>query len=394
MALHPSTLESIPENEAIILVSDYEVVLNLQPKSSFSIWKCSHPDCIAYPYAKRAIYCRIVQRPFWALIFIIGILNLLTVVLQGLGYIIRHDRGLGIFPGERPRFSTWFTHGVDPIPCHSHNDYWRRVPLRSALRAGCTSVEVDVWPWGNDILVGHSRVTVLRGTLQSLYFDPLLEMLDAHNAPSRNWPKVMDQEIVGVFSNDPEQTLTLMIDFKTDAEQLWPLLVEQLSPFREKGYLTHFNGSDVVYGPITIVASGDAPFHLILEDATYRDIFFDAPLDRLTFPTEIAADVNSPMDSTYNPSNSYYASADFRKTIGSLSLNRLSDVQLATLRSQIHAAHKLGLKVRYWGTPTWPVELRNHVWSVLVREGVDVINTDDLRGATKQDWKSHHWWNW
>ena len=144
-------------------------------------------------------------------------------------------------------------------------------------------------------------------------------MLDTHNEPpSRNWPKVMGQEMVGLFSNDPKQSLTLLVDCKTEGGRTWPLLVERLNPFREKGYLTHFNGSDVVYGPITVVASGDAPLHLLLENTTYRDVFYDAPLDNLTFPAEITADDYKSMDSTYNPSNSYYASADFRTAIGSL----------------------------------------------------------------------------
>ncbi|KAK4863183.1 hypothetical protein LT330_001961 [Penicillium expansum] len=325
-----------------------------------------------------------------------GIINFFAVAWQCFIYLFQHDLELGISPGERSsRGSKWFNHAVVPVPCNSHNDYWRHVPLRSALRAGCTGVEVDVWPWENQILVGHSRSTVLRGTLQSLYLDPLLKMLDKSNAPpSRNWPKVTNQEMVGLFPYDPKQTLTLLIDCKPEGDQTWPLLVEQLNPLREKGYLTHFNGSDIIHGPITIVVSGDAPFYQILENATYRDVFYDAPLGNLTFPTEITADDNRQMDSTYNPSNSYYASADFRKAIGSLSLGRLSDVQLATLRSQIHAAHELGLKVRYWGTPTWPIGLRNHVWHTLVHEGVDVLNTDDLRGATKQDWKPRHRWQW
>ncbi|KAI2704369.1 hypothetical protein CBS147317_5626 [Penicillium roqueforti] len=399
MAFDPSALEPIPEHEAFILV-DLEV-RNTSPymkprRPSFSILKCSHPECIAYPRSKRAIFCRVVQRPLWALIFVFGIINLFIVAWQWVFYLFRHDTSLAIFPGERhSRFSDWSTNGVIPVPCHSHNDYWRHIPLRSALRAGCISVEADVWPWGNDILVGHSRSTVHRGTLQSLYLDPLLKILDTHNAPpSRSWPHVMNQEIVGVFPNDPKQTVTLLVDCKTDGDRTLPLLVEQLNPFREKGYLTHFNGSDIVYGPVTIVASGDAPFHLLLENTTYRDVFFDAPLGNLTFPTEITANDNKPMDSTYNPSNSYYASADFRKVVGPLSLSRLSDIQLAILRSQVFEAHKLGLKVRYWGTPTWPIGLRNHVWNVLVHEGVDVLNTDDLRGATKQDWKPHHWWQW
>jgi hypothetical protein len=35
-----------------------------------------------------------------------------------------------------------------PVGCHSHNDYWRRVPLYSALQAGCIGVEADVWLFG------------------------------------------------------------------------------------------------------------------------------------------------------------------------------------------------------------------------------------------------------
>jgi hypothetical protein len=299
------------------------------------------------------------------------------------------DYELIVFPGERPSiFSDWSTHGVTPIPCHSHNDYWRRIPLQSALSAGCISVEADVWPWHDELLVGHSRYTVLRGTLHSLYLDPLLKTLDSHNTPSLRWPGVQDRGMAGVFANDSKQTLTLLVDFKTDGKQIWQLLTEQLKPLRDRGYLTHFNGSDVIYRPITVVASGDVPYHLITANSTYRDIFYDAPLDNLTVSTTYAT------DSTYNPSNSYYASTDFRKSIGSLPLGRLSNDQLTNLRSQVNAAHRLGLKVRYWGNPTWPVGLRNHVWNVLVHEGVDVINTDDLRGATKQDWKSDRWWNW
>ena len=42
------------------------------------------------------------------------------------------------------------TRNVVPLKCHSHNDYWRRVPLYQALHAGCTSVE----PWERDL---HAR---------------------------------------------------------------------------------------------------------------------------------------------------------------------------------------------------------------------------------------------
>ncbi|KAJ5774678.1 hypothetical protein N7457_009574 [Penicillium paradoxum] len=433
MAFHPA-LESVPEHEPMVFVSaghsdrviSEVAVPNMKPRRSlFSSWRCSHPDCIAYPYSKKAIFCRGVQRPLWTIITIMcvssvdstptrqqialdafvalftfsltmsnysGIINLLTVAWQCMYYLIMGD-GFFVFHRQSPStVSNWTTQGVTPIGCHSHNDYLRHVPLHSALRVGCTSAEADIWSWKNEILVGHSRYTVFRGTLKSLYLDPLLKMLDAHNAPSHGGSTDGSQKMVGLFSNDPKKTFTLMIDFKTEDDKIWPLLVDQLDPLREKGYLTHFNGYNVTYGPITIVASGDAPFHLMLENTTYRDVFYDAPLGNLTFPAEMAAKYdNLTMDKTYNPYNSYFASADFRKTIGSLPLNRLSDVQLSTIRSQVQAAHQLGLKVRYWGTPTSPVGLRNHIWHVLVHEGVDLINVDDLRGVAKLDWKTRYW---
>ena len=50
-----------------------------------------------------------------------------------------------------------FSRDIVPKKCHSHNDYWRPVPLYSALAAGCTSVEADVWLAENgELLVSHS----------------------------------------------------------------------------------------------------------------------------------------------------------------------------------------------------------------------------------------------
>jgi hypothetical protein len=95
-------------------------------------------------------------------------------------------------------------------------------------------VEADVWPWGDELLVGHSRYTVLRGTLHYLYLDPLLVMLEDHNTPSRKWPEVEKNGLAGVFANDPKQALTLSIDFKPDRDQIRHLLTKRLQYLREK----------------------------------------------------------------------------------------------------------------------------------------------------------------
>lgn len=315
------------------------------------------------------------------------------------------------------------TADILPVQCHSHNDYWRPIPLQNALRAGCTGVEADVWfvpdQSTDELFVGHSRASLTPArTLKSLYVGPLVDILDQQNPITPFHPE-LDLPRNGVFDTDPSQTLVLLIDFKTDGQELWSYVSEQLEPLREKKYLTYFNGTDTITGPITVVATGNAPFNRVVESSAYRDIFFDAPLDLLanlgssqvksyTTPStpESIEDKASNQGQGYSGSapqnaavytaaNSYYASVSFTDSIGH-ALPFLSRAQKDKIRQQIQGAHKQGLKVRYWDTPAWPRGLRNYIWKTLVEEGVDYLNVDDLIGATRGDWgrpRRRHGWS-
>ncbi len=46
----------------------------------------------------------------------------------------------------------------------------------------------------------------------------------------------------------------------------------------------------------------------------------------------------------------------------------------------------MGLKVRYWRIPEWPIGLRNYLWRVLVREGVDYLSVDDIEDVRWENW--------
>ena len=307
---------------------------------------------------------------------------------------------------------TDFSRGIKPIPCHSHNDYWRLVPLYSAIAAGCISVEADVWLYEDGLYVGHTLASLTRNrTLQSLYIDPLVDILTKQNPTTPIHPDGRTSRN-GVFDTVPEQSLVLLIDFKTAGPALWPHVLQALHPLRNRHYLTYRNDSQIVPGPVTVVATGSTPFDLVDSPATnpHRDVFFDAPLNMIDpdhWPREVpggsaAGDRRDQPDGSvhalvpseaYTTANSYYASVSFRRVFGSLSHGRFSDTQLATLRRQIREAHDRGLKARYWELPYWPIGLRNHIWQVLVDEGVDLLNVDDLKGATERDWKSRRgWW--
>ncbi|KAJ5469399.1 hypothetical protein N7539_009017 [Penicillium diatomitis] len=358
-----------------------------------SPWRCARRRCEANGCTKHSSFRRRWRRPFWIVVAVLTILCLSSFAWDRILATLADSRDVDLFTDQ-------LIQGVVPIACHSHNDYWRHVPLFSALAVGCTGVEADIWPDGKNLRVGHTRRTVIKNqTLRSLYLDPILNILDQHNpannVSSKDTASIIQQETfapVGVFLTEPSQPLILLIDFKIEPETLWPILMADLEPLRQKGYLTHFNGSNIVHRPLTIVATGDAPFDRIQGNSTYRDIFYDAPLDKLSpRPSSTSSSTNTSI-SPYNQYNSYYASVSFRHSIGSLYLGRLSNDQLTKVQSQIATAHARGLKVRYWGTPGWPAALRNYVWRVLEREGVDMLNVDDLRAASRGTWREESWW--
>ena len=384
-----------------------------------------------------------------------GVIQLLNLVGNLIVLILPDDVHRVVEYWGRPGhtgagLSSWptdFSRDIMPVPCHSHNDYWRRVPLYSAIEVGCVGVEADIWLFDNELYVGHSVASLTRNrTLDSLYINPLLEILSKQNPKSTMVPDNTSQPY-GVFDTDPEQSLILLIDFKTSGSALWPHVQSALQPLRDKNYMTRSNGTKIIRGPITVVGTGNTPFDLVSSEETnpHHDVFFDAPLDEMyestnsgSLPTMIDINENSPEDivqekvsleegmnvtpitkassegarrresdaegqgksgytpgnaNAYTTGNSYYASVSFAKAIGELRDGGFSDHQIELLRGQIKGAHRKGLKARYWELPFWPIGLRNHVWDVLVREGVDFLNVDDLKGATRRDWNKHHgWW--
>jgi hypothetical protein len=290
---------------------------------------------------------------------------------SGLQYIVDHWKEPDSNGAIKFEWRDDFSRDVVPKNCHSHNDYWRRVPLYNAFAAGCVSVEADIWLTDdNELLVSHSwRSTTRQRTLRSLYLDPLTNILDKRNVTVAS----EDTKEVGVFDADPTVSTVLLIDFKSDGHRTWPILLDQIQSLRDRDWLTYYDGEVLHKGPLTIVGTGNTPFDLVQQNSTDRFVFFDAPL--LSISGE-----------QYNASNSYYASVEMKKAIGFLWLNRISVKQVDKLTEQIHAADVKGLKSRYWGEPRWPISLRDKVWFKLTELGVGMLNVDDLISATTWNW--------
>lgn len=268
-----------------------------------------------------------------------------------------------------------------PVPVHSHNDYWRQIPLFEALGSGCISVEADVYlKGGSDLLVGH-KASGLRAdrTLQSLYLEPLQRMIKAQNK------NIAVDTWHGIFNKAPHQTIVLLVDHKTDGAATFDELHRQLQPLRDLNYLTYWNGTSKIIRPLTIVATGNAPFSSVLAlNETHRDIFWDAKLEQL-ISSQDDFSVDPPIF-FYNQSNSHYASTQWHNArlwpYTSAEWPRRQDDSTPRMRdvtdSQIGQARTRGLVSRYWDTPSGPPNLREIVLRVLNEVGVGILNMDDL----------------
>lgn len=293
-------------------------------------------------------------------------------------YDIRFGRGIAwdspsIWDNDRQDFIK----NVMPVPVHSHNDYTRRIPLFEALGSGCISVEADVYLHDGDLLVGHKPRGLHRhSNLRSMYLDPLQRLLESRNAGKAkgNWH--------GIFNKAPQQTVVLLVDHKTEDPKTFGMLHAQLQSLRDLEYLTYWNGTHRIMGPLTIVASGNVLLESIIAlDPMHRDIFWDARLETLISAYD---DFSGEMPVYgYNQSNSYYASGMFRnaRLYGWHDESRPPPSTPAakdSAMSQIDQAKARGLISRYWGTPDGPQNLKEIVWRVLVKANVGVLNMDDL----------------
>jgi hypothetical protein len=263
----------------------------------------------------------------------------------------------------------------------------RDIPLWDAVHAGCTSIGVDVFyiPSLDLMVAGDDLNLTPRRTFPNLYGKPLFDLLRSRNPMKKRKVKRTsgaEEQGLGVYEMDTSQTLALVVNFQNHPEETFRTLRANIDDLYNAGYLAYFDVAENEYvdGPITIVATGNVPVDLIMDGSEDRLIFYDAPLAAFSGKSPGAA------TAAYNSNNTFSASASLRQAVGFPWLGRYTGGQVAALRDQVAGAQQAGLKTRYDDFPGWPVSLRNYIWGLLVREGVDYLTVDDIEAATKGKW--------
>lgn len=228
------------------------------------------------------------------------------------------------------------------IHAHAHNDYEHKRPLLDALDQGFCSVEADIYLVDGQLLVAHDHKDVKPGrTLQSLYLDPLRERV------KRNGGRV--------FPNGPE--FTLLIDLKSEWKAIYPVLRGVLTNYA--GVLTTFSDGAKQTNAITAIITGNRSREMFAGEAT-RYAAFDGDLSDLDSDANFIAWISSPWGKTFQ-----WRGQD-----------AMPEGERTQLKEIVARAHARGRRVRFWGAPDFVA-----FWRVLREAGVDLINTDDLKGA-------------
>ncbi|KZV98100.1 hypothetical protein EXIGLDRAFT_607332 [Exidia glandulosa HHB12029] len=264
-------------------------------------------------------------------------------------------------------YPTKLTQGIIPKPIHSHNDYWRQVPLLTALSFGVTSVEADVWLVEGELFVGHEQAALSPSrTFDKLYVQPLLKIIQAQNPKTKFNTNPTPPN--GVWDTASSIPLQLLVDMKTDGVETLPFVIKALEPLRQAGYLSSATGTTLTLGPVLVIGTGNTPLAGI-QALDPRDVFLDAPLASL--------------NDTYTPLLSPLASTDWATAVGWTGVGTMSSEQRANLTKFVQDAHSRGIRSRFWDTPGWPISARDAIWREIINAGSDWLNADDVEAASK-----------
>jgi hypothetical protein len=257
---------------------------------------------------------------------------------------------------------------------HSHNDYFQDQPLDSAIEHGLQSIEVDVFPRNDELLVAHTVFELdSEKRIDNLYLEPILTMLKRSGSATsdmgatethihspfplarrRRSSRTMESGSIEFLVPPESDSLTLLVDFKGDAEKSVSLLHQVLAPLEPYLSSVDKNG-EFRRGKVTVLISGNRPKE---EQLTHSSG------ERFLFIDGRQHDIRTRTDTTLVP----LVSIPWR----SLHLSRALGRGEQHMRHLVDEAHAQGKLLRIWGAPN-----REGLWRQMMNSNVDLLSIDD-----------------
>jgi len=224
----------------------------------------------------------------------------------------------------------------------SHNDYERAKPLADALSLGFNCVEADLWLIDGELYVSHDKPEIRTEiTFENMYLCPLVERIYYNGGK--------------VYANS-DKPFYLMIDCKTNGEEMLPVLKRKLADYESLLYTV--KDGQMKKGAVMVFLSGDRPLSVLDKGDGY--IFLDGQIK----------DLGQHISSLMMP----VISDDYSKFLTWKGDGPIPADQLQKMRDIIKKTHDEGKLFRWWGAPDTPQFKR-----FFIKENVDLIGADNLK---------------
>ncbi|MGL5786245.1 MAG: phosphatidylinositol-specific phospholipase C/glycerophosphodiester phosphodiesterase family protein [Bacteroidales bacterium] len=225
----------------------------------------------------------------------------------------------------------------------SHNDYWREKPLSDALDLRYNCVEADLHLINGELYVSHDKPEDLSTTptFRDLYLKPLSERIKANNGK--------------VYANS-DRPFYLMVDCKTNGEDLYKVLKSQLEPY--KSYFCSVDQNIYKEGAVLLFLSGSRPMESLPAESD-RFVFLDGKIQEMG--QNIPASLMPVVSDNYKAYFSWDGNGEMPAD------------ELEKFRSILNQAHNEGKLFRFWGAP-----VTDEYINTILREGIDLVGADDL----------------
>ncbi|MFT4970661.1 MAG: hypothetical protein ACI9O4_002422 [Chitinophagales bacterium] len=245
-----------------------------------------------------------------------------------------------------PLLASTQTIADEAIPhAHSHNDYLKKNPLWGALENGCSSIEIDVFAHEESLKVAHVGIALKkRKTIQELYISPLISYLSQNE-----W----------VYQN---QSLVLMIDFKTSGEKTLPLLLELIKPYQD--YFTYAQSDSIVYRPLQLVISGKGFSYEMIKELNKVYVFVDGSIQHC--------------NNNYPNILIERASAKYGSIFSWKGKKEMPESDKEELQRLVAISKTCNTKLRFYAMPE-----NENIWRTFLDAGVYWINVDNSKRFRK-----------
>lgn len=230
---------------------------------------------------------------------------------------------------------------------HAHNDYEKigRRDFLDAIENACHSIEIDVFPKGNELKVAHIPLFLgLKGNLEDRYIQALADFCKNKDS---------------IFQADSIR-LILMIDVKRNAAKAYQLIKALAHKYENLFAVWDEHGKLIKNGPVELLISGAKPYQLLLKDSI-RYMRIDGDFGKIG-------------DTIFDASMVPRVSANYNSFLNWKGKGEMPKEEEEKLRSLIQKAHEDGRQVRFWAMPNKLV-----VWQKMREMGVDWLNVDDIK---------------